>query len=70
MAEITQLLETKESPETSCASINNLILDHMVEVSQKIAELNELKSTLAEMVEACNDNNKVKECGVLQLLED
>jgi hypothetical protein len=42
----------------------------MVEVSQKIAELNELKSTLAEMVEACNDNNKVKECGVLQLLED
>jgi len=70
LAEITQLLETKESPETSCTSINNLINDHMEEVSQKIAELNELKATLAQMVEACSDNNKVKECGVLHLLEE
>ncbi|MBT0587990.1 Cd(II)/Pb(II)-responsive transcriptional regulator [Alteromonas oceanisediminis] len=69
LAEITQLLETQEKPETSCSAINAMIFNHMEDVKRKIEELNELKETLALMMEACNDNNKVKECGVLQLLQ-
>ncbi|ALM89627.1 transcriptional regulator, MerR [Alteromonas stellipolaris LMG 21856] len=42
----------------------------MVDVTHRIAELEELKLTLSEMASACTDDRKVKECGVLQLLEE
>ena len=70
LLEIKQLLATKENPETSCTSINNLIFKQMIVVTKKIEELNELKLTLCEMAEACNDNKTVKECGVLHMLEE
>ena len=68
--EIKQLLDTKNNPDKSCSSVNNLIHQHMVDVTHRIAELEELKLTLSEMASACTDNRKVKECGVLQLLEE
>ena len=68
--EIKQLLETKKNPDKSCSSVNNLIHQHMVDVTHRIAELKELKLTLSDMASACTDNRKVKECGVLQLLEE
>lgn len=68
--EIKQLLDTKKNPDKSCTSVNNLMHQHMVEVTNRIAELKELKLTLSDMALACSDNRKVKECGVLQLLEE
>ena len=68
--EIKQLLETKKNPDKSCSSVNNLIHQHMVDVTHRIAELEELKLTLSDMASACTDDRKVKECGVLQLLEE
>lgn len=68
--EIKQLLDTKQNPEKSCTSVNNLIHQHMIGVTQRIAELKELKLILSEMALACSDNRKVKECGVLQMLEE
>ncbi|WP_039986994.1 Cd(II)/Pb(II)-responsive transcriptional regulator [Paraglaciecola mesophila] len=68
--EIKQLLDTKRNPDKSCFSVNNLIQQHMIDVTQRIAELKQLKLTLSEMVLACSDNRKVKECGVLQILEE
>jgi Cd(II)/Pb(II)-responsive transcriptional regulator len=68
--EIKQLLDTKKNPDKSCSSVNNLIHQHMVDVTHRIAELKELKLTLSDMASACTDNRKVKECGVLQLLEE
>ncbi|ABG40542.1 transcriptional regulator, MerR family [Paraglaciecola sp. T6c] len=68
--EIKQLLDTKNNPDKSCSSVNNLIHQHMIDVTHRIAELEELKLTLSEMASACTDNRKVKECGVLQLLEE
>lgn len=41
----------------------------MTDVTKRIEELNELKQTLTDMALACSDNRKVKECGVLQMLE-
>lgn len=68
--EIKQLLDTKKNPDKSCTSVNNLIHQHMNDVTHRIAELKELKLTLSEMASACADNRKVKECGVLQMLEE
>lgn len=68
--EIKQLLDTKKNPDKSCTSVNNLIHQHMVDVTHRIAELQELKLTLSDMASACTENRKVKECGVLQLLEE
>jgi hypothetical protein len=42
----------------------------MVDVTHRIAELEELKATLSEIASACTDERKVQECGVLQLLEE
>ncbi|GAC34297.1 MULTISPECIES: Cd(II)/Pb(II)-responsive transcriptional regulator [Paraglaciecola] len=67
--EIKQLLDTKMNPDRSCTSVNNLIHQHMTDVTKRIEELNELKQTLTDMALACSDNRKVKECGVLQMLE-
>lgn len=67
--EIKQLLDTKMNPDRSCTSVNNLIHQHMTDVTKRIEELNELKQTLSDMALACSDNRKVKECGVLQMLE-
>ncbi|GAC03008.1 hypothetical protein GAGA_0143 [Paraglaciecola agarilytica NO2] len=57
------------NPDRSCTSVNNLIHQHMTDVTKRIEELNELKQTLTDMALACSDNRKVKECGVLQMLE-
>tara|TARA_R110001606_G_scaffold203654_3_gene351739 strand:+ start:2738 stop:3127 length:390 start_codon:yes stop_codon:yes gene_type:complete len=70
IVEIKQLLDTKKNPDKSCTSVNNLIHQHMTDVTNRIKELNELKLTLSDMALACSDNRKVKECGVLQLLEE
>ena len=70
VVEIKQLLDTKKNPDKSCTSVNNLIRQHMIDVTNRIAELKELKLTLSDMALACSDNRKVKECGVLQLLEE
>ncbi|WP_339723284.1 Cd(II)/Pb(II)-responsive transcriptional regulator [uncultured Paraglaciecola sp.] len=68
--EIKQLLDTKKNPDKSCSSVNNLIHQHMIDVTNRIAELKELKLSLSDMALACSDNRKIKECGVLQMLEE
>lgn len=49
----------------SCLVINVMIFNYMEDVKWKIEEFNELKEMFVLMMEVCNDNNKVKECGVL-----
>ena len=70
IVEIKQLLDTKKSPDKSCSIVNGLVRKHMGNVQRRIAELKELEFMLSEMASACSDNRTVRECGVLQLLED
>ena len=42
------------------------INEHLAEVSARIEELNALKVTLLEMSSTCDDDGKIKDCGVLK----
>ena len=66
LAEIKQLLELKQSPETQCNEVNNLIDEHISQINIRILELNKLKDSLGNLREKCSTDRSVKECGILQ----
>lgn len=67
--ETKQLLQTRANPDSSCASINVTIVQHVAQVSERIEELQALKNTLNAIASACSDNRKIKDCGVLHQLQ-
>ena len=69
MKEIELLLEEKTSPNQSCASVNNLIEEHISQVDTKIEELQQLKAVLKNMSEKCSNDKTIKTCGILSELE-
>ena len=68
IAEIKELVDNKQDPNNSCASINAMIAVHLHDVSARIDELLALKATLSDMANACSESRTVKNCGVLQKL--
>jgi Cd(II)/Pb(II)-responsive transcriptional regulator len=68
--EIKQLIQNKENPNNSCASINSMIDVHISDVTNRIQELIQLKETLSNMALACSSNRSIKNCGVLQKLTE
>lgn len=67
--EIGILLAQKATPEQSCANVDKLIAQHLTQVDKKIAELLQLKTTLAAMTEKCASNTTIQECGILNALD-
>jgi Cd(II)/Pb(II)-responsive transcriptional regulator len=68
--EVKQLIENRENPESSCASITDTIEEHLAEVSARIEDLTALKVTLLGMSSACDGEGKIKDCGVLKKLSE
>ncbi len=66
LAKIKLLLELKQSPETQCTEINNLLDEHIVDIHTRIIELNELKETLIVLRTKCHTSRSIKDCGILQ----
>lgn len=70
IVEVKQLIQNKENPNNSCASINSMIDLHINDVTNRIQELVQLKETLTDMALACSSNRSIKDCGVLQKLAE
>ena len=70
IVEVKQLIQNKENPNNSCASINSMIDVHINDVTNRIQELVQLKETLTDMALACSSNRSIKDCGVLQKLAE
>ena len=68
LAEIKQLLDLKQSPETQCEEVNHLIDDHINQINLRMSELKKLKSTLITLRSKCSINKTIKDCGILQVL--
>ncbi|TRY33971.1 Cd(II)/Pb(II)-responsive transcriptional regulator [Aliiglaciecola sp. M165] len=68
MKEIETLLQNKNNPDQSCASVNALIDEHIIQVNEKISELSQLKMTLEKMSKSCGTDKTIKECGILSEL--
>ena len=65
LLEIKHLLELKQSPETQCNEVNNLIDEHINQINIRMLELNKLKESLGKLREKCSTDRSVKECGIL-----
>lgn len=52
--QVRQLASIQDCPEQSCLEARNLAYAHLVEVRQKIAELNELERCITEVVSSCD----------------
>jgi Cd(II)/Pb(II)-responsive transcriptional regulator len=68
--EINLVLKTRANPESSCESVNATIDKHIEDIESRIIELNALQKTLLSFRSACEDDKKVKDCGVLQQLDN
>ncbi|GLR70063.1 Cd(II)/Pb(II)-responsive transcriptional regulator [Agaribacter marinus] len=68
--EINLVLETRANPDYSCESVNATIDKHIEDIESRIIELNALQKTLLSFRSACEDDKKVKDCGVLQQLDN
>ena len=66
LAEIKELIELKQSPETQCKEVNNLIDEHIRQIDTRLFELNKLKDSLGMLREKCSTERSVKDCGILQ----
>ncbi|MGB3727458.1 MAG: Cd(II)/Pb(II)-responsive transcriptional regulator [Glaciecola sp.] len=67
--EISLVLKTRANPESSCENVNATIEKHIDDIRHRITELNALQKTLVSMRAACDDDKKIKECGVLHKLD-
>jgi MerR family copper efflux transcriptional regulator len=62
--EIKQLLSLWQDKNRSSADVKNLVLNHIADLDQKIAELTSLRSTLQTLAGACSGSAR-PECPIL-----
>ncbi len=65
LSEIRQLIELRDSPETTCNNANALVDRHIKQVDLRIEELKELKRQLKILRRKCTTGRVVKDCGIL-----
>ncbi|SMB84590.1 Cd(II)/Pb(II)-responsive transcriptional regulator [Pasteurella testudinis DSM 23072] len=67
--EIRELLQAKADPNASCASINDLIDEHLQHVKARLRELQALKKQLSELRSQCREVHNNESCGILKGLQ-
>lgn len=65
LSEIRQLIDLRNSPETTCNNVNALVDSHNKQVDLRIQELKELKRQLNILRRKCTTGRVVKDCGIL-----
>lgn len=64
---IRQLLDLQDRPNQSCASVDAIAADRLVEVRQRITSLRSLEAELERMLTSCS-HGVVGECRVIEAL--
>ena len=66
LSEIKRLLNLKQSPETQCKEVNDLVDKHIKQIDLRMREIKNLKVSLKTLRSKCHRNQAVKDCGILQ----
>ena len=66
---IRELLDLSDSPERSCAQIDAVAQQQLIEVEARIARLEALRTELQRMINECKAD-RVAECRILEVLRD
>ncbi|NMP32637.1 Cd(II)/Pb(II)-responsive transcriptional regulator [Thalassotalea sp. M1531] len=69
LTDVKRLIELKNKPEESCASVNKLIAQQLALVNNRMRELKALKAELQQMASSCTTENTVEACGIIKSLD-
>jgi DNA-binding transcriptional MerR regulator len=70
LAEIAELFEMQTTPERECAGVCRQIREKIDDVEKKIIHLKSIQSALRLMADNCDGKRTVRDCGVLEVLEN
>ena len=63
--EIRVLLQFRDTPESNCGEVNQLLDEHIGHVTTRIAALTGLEKELRKLRRQCRKAQKAKDCGIL-----
>lgn len=69
LKEIETLIELEQSPEQECGAVNQLIDQHLEDISKKIKELQIFEQQLRALRDSCNTPTTIDHCQILRTLE-
>jgi len=69
LKEISELLNLRVDPNSTCADVKNRAEDKITAMDQKIKELRKMKSALGKLVTACKGKGPTSECPILEGLD-
>ena len=70
LEEITQLLALSQDNHKGVKGVRERAQQHVVNISQKIAELTRVRDSLAQLVDACPGHGTTDTCPILRALTD
>ncbi len=67
--EIRTLLSLRDNPSEDCGLVNELVDKHILDVAQRLQELQGLQTTLRRLQATCDAGKSISRCGILQGLK-
>lgn len=64
--DIRLLLRFRDGAQKGCGAVNDLLDEHIEEVTQRIRDLKALERQLRELRRRCHEAQTAKDCGILQ----
>lgn len=68
ITDIKTIMSLQRQPKDSCQEVNKMIQQHLLNVSDKIEQLQQLEQTLRTISNACQSSNDIAHCGILKHL--
>lgn len=69
IAEVRELLQLSDLPETSCAAADAIARSHLEQIEIRLKKLQSLRKVLIRMLEECS-HGRVCQCRVIEVLQD
>ncbi len=69
LKEIEHLIKLEQNPEQDCCEVNQMIDRHLLEISNKIKELQIFEQQLMLLRDSCNTPTTIDHCQILKTLE-
>lgn len=70
LEEIRALMRYQSTPDSECGQINDIVDTHITTLDARISELQALRAQLVGLRTNCNDDRRVKDCGILKALSN
>ena len=69
LSEIEYLIELEQNPQQSCHEVNQMMDNHIQQVTDKLKELENFKVQLQQLRSSCNQESQINNCQILKQLE-